>query len=235
MHSHRGLEAVYHPTGHGVTRVASGREMPFQEGCVILYAPEEMHDQTMVTAGDDLCLQLELPPGAPPIVHGGLCLPLLADADVAAEFVALSRGHARVGPVEQGILNMRATAAVLHAIQAATTREDVGRCSPAEAYVKLAENYIRRNFETIASLEEVAGHIGLSSNHLRHLFKEVHGKSMIAYLTDVRMERARSLLVNSRVPLKQVARQCGFNDEYYFSTVFRREHHMAPGRYRSRN
>lgn len=201
----------------------------------MLYAPGEMHDQTMNCAGDDLCLQLLLPADAVPVAKGGLCLPRLADADVAAEFVALSRGHTRVGPIEQGILNMRATAAVLHVIQAALARDAVTRCSPAEAYVRRAENYIKRNFQTLASVEEVATHIGLSSNHLRHLFKELRGRPMVQWVTEVRMERAKSLLVNSRMPLKQVARHCGFNDEYYFSAVFRRHNHMAPGQYRNRH
>jgi len=100
-------------------------------------------------------------------------------------------------------------------------------------YVQKAENYIRDHFTRIKNLPEVADAIGISYDHLRHVFKTARKKSLVQYLNDVRMERAKTLLIHSRLPLKQVAAMSGFADEYYFSAVFNRLVQMPPGRYRA--
>jgi transcriptional regulator GlxA family with amidase domain len=58
---------------------------------------------------------------------------------------------------------------------------------------------------------------------------------MIRWLNEVRLKRARSLLIHSRLPIKQVAALSGFRDEYYFSAVFRRFHRLAPSAYREKS
>ena len=103
-----------------------------------------------------------------------------------------------------------------------------------EEHVAAAELFIRENFASIRSLRNVAATAGIGYDHLRHLFKKTRGRSLVQYLNEVRMERATTLLVHSRLPLKQIATMCGFRDEYYFSAVFRRHVRMPPGRYRAR-
>jgi transcriptional regulator GlxA family with amidase domain len=151
-----------------------------------------------------------------------------------AEFQALARGHVGVSDLQQALLDARATSILLHLLHLTLTAAQAEQSPPGEEPVRQAEQFLRSEFQSLRSLREVAGHVGLSSNHLRHLFKKNRGISMVAYLNQVRMERARSLLTQSRLPLKQVARLCGFADEYYFSAVFRRHNHIAPGQYRQR-
>jgi transcriptional regulator GlxA family with amidase domain len=50
----------------------------------------------------------------------------------------------------------------------------------------------------------------------------------------VRLSRAKVMLAHSKLPLKAVASACGFADEYYFSSVFRRIEGLPPGGYRER-
>ena len=147
---------------------------------------------------------------------------------------ALSQDRVRVSRSEQTILNLRATSALCALIHLASTRQPTSEGRGPERHVEDAERYIRTGFAAIRSLREVATGCGVGYDHLRHLFKAVRGRSLVQYLNEVRMERAKTLLAHSRLPLKQVATMCGFRDEYYFSAVFRRHVRMPPGRYRAR-
>lgn len=233
MHWHKGLEAVFHPTGRGVTRLGKNKEIVFEEGSVVLYAPGQLHDQTVTTPGEDHCVQIALagPPQSSP--RGALYLPLLQDPRAMAEFQSLSRGYAKASRTEQSFLNARATQVILQVIHYALNWNDDKKAPAATAYVREAERYMHKEFQSIESLDQVARHVGLSSNHLRHLFKTVRGQSMIGYLNEIRIERAKTLLTHSRLPLKEIARLCGYKDEYYFSAVFRKQASVAPGHYRT--
>jgi len=235
MHSHQSIEIVYHPTGTGITRVAKNRSITFEEGSVVVYAPNESHDQAMATDGDDLCLRLSAPAAGRGGPKTGFYLPVVEDASITEDIRILSRGRVRVSPAEQSIFNLRATSTLYALVHLASLRSDDGHGDDnPERYARNAERHIRDHFATIKTLREVADDLTISYDHLRHLYKARRGRSLVHYLNEVRLERAKTLLVHSRLPLKQVAAQCGYADEYYFSAVFRRFARMPPGRYRAK-
>ena len=59
--------------------------------------------------------------------------------------------------------------------------------------------------------------------------------SLKAWLGRVRLERARELLTHSPLPIKAIARACGFQNERYFTTCFRRAFGQPPGAFRRSN
>lgn len=233
FHSHESIEIVYHPTGKGVTRLEKQRVLPFEEGDAIVYAPEEKHDQVMETSGEDLCLQIALPRGSRGAPRTGFRVNGIQDATVIEDIRLLSRGRVRPSAAEQAIINLRVTSTLFALIHLASLHHARTEARAPERYVREAEKYLRDHFATIQSLREVAEAVGIGYDHLRHLFKTHRGRSLVSYLTEVRLERAKTVLIHSRVPLKQVATLCGFRDEYYFSAVFRRFTRMPPGRYRA--
>jgi len=94
--------------------------------------------------------------------------------------------------------------------------------------------FMSEHFAGISSLRDVAEHVGVSHDHLRHLFIKARGRSLIRHLNEIKVARAKILLTNSPLPLKQIAATCGFKDEYYFSAVFRRLTNLSPGLYRNK-
>jgi len=92
---------------------------------------------------------------------------------------------------------------------------------------------MREHFTKIASLGSIAQAIGISSDHLRHLFKTVRRKSLVRYLNELRIERAKTLLLHSNLTLKQIATLCGFKGEYYCSSVFHKLARAWPRHYRN--
>lgn len=93
----------------------------------------------------------------------------------------------------------------------------------------VAENYCDPNITLIG----VARHVGMSSAHFSTVFSQTMGKPFIAYLTGLRIERAKELLVSSDMKLSNIAMEIGYNEPNYFSHVFRKSEGMTPKEYRS--
>jgi len=232
MHAHTSLELVYHRKGSGVTRMGAGStdEVTFVEGSCVIYAPDLPHDQIMNTPGEDLCVHLEVPSGLGKQLKGCLVVPD-AVRRVGGDWDRLTSGRKALDALEQRILNLQATTALLTMLHQSISPEGGRHTASKEAVVR-AEEYIRENFATIASMQEVAVYAGLSHDRLRHLFRQQRGMSLVSFVTRVKLERAKSLLIHSKLPLKQIATLCGFRDEYYFSNVFKRHVGVPPGGFR---
>ncbi|MFA6960416.1 MAG: AraC family transcriptional regulator [Opitutaceae bacterium] len=230
LHAHRELEIVYHPTGRGVTAIEDGAPLDFEEGDVILYAPRVRHDQRVIEAGVDCCVQMELPKKLK--LHGCLHVGRIEDAVLRGEIEYLSRRMAGETSTEAALLNLRATAVLLQLMELALVRREA--VTKAERQVQAAERHVQENYARIASVGEIAVAVGLGGDYLRHLFRNLRGKSLVGYLGEVRLARAKVLLAHSNLPLKEVAPLCGYRDEYYFSAVFRRAEGVPPGVYREK-
>jgi transcriptional regulator GlxA family with amidase domain len=72
----------------------------------------------------------------------------------------------------------------------------------------------------------------MSLTHFRRLFRDLAGTSPQQYLIQRRMRRATELLTGTSDPVNQVARDVGFNNEFYFSRLFKRTYALAPIEYR---
>jgi LacI family transcriptional regulator len=101
-----------------------------------------------------------------------------------------------------------------------------------DAEVAAALRYIRDNACSGVRVADVVQQIGLSHSVLERRFRSLLGHSPKAELLRVQIHRARELLAESDMQLKEVARQCGFASEKYFSDAFLRETGDRPGGYR---
>lgn len=82
------------------------------------------------------------------------------------------------------------------------------------------------------TIRAIADLCGISSSHMRRVFKETTGLSLGAYVEQVRIARAKALLGENRLPLKQIAFQLGFANPSAFSAAFRRATGSTPRNYR---
>ena len=95
-------------------------------------------------------------------------------------------------------------------------------------------SYLHENIAkplSVAALAEME-HFGVS--RYRTLFREATGMSPIAYITELRMQRAAELLTHTELPVIQVAQSVGYEDPLYFSRVFRQRWGVSPAIYGSR-
>lgn len=94
--------------------------------------------------------------------------------------------------------------------------------------------YMERHLHELLTRETLAAMAGLSPEHYSRLFRKFKGKSPVDYLTELRMERAKGLMLQSGLPIVAIARQVGYVDPYYFSRRFRQVVGLSPSAYRSK-
>jgi AraC family transcriptional regulator len=82
------------------------------------------------------------------------------------------------------------------------------------------------------ALQRVAEECQLSVSHFARAFKETFRRPPHAWLSERRVEKARDLMVNSRLPLADIASRCGFADQSGLNRSFKRIHGLAPGIWR---
>jgi AraC-like DNA-binding protein len=97
---------------------------------------------------------------------------------------------------------------------------------------RIAVRYVHDNLSRPLTVPEVAAYLHLSPRHLTRLFVRFTGVPPAAYIEQARMERARSLLLRTDDPIKQVAALAGYGDVHHFTRVFSRRFGCPPGRYR---
>ncbi len=84
------------------------------------------------------------------------------------------------------------------------------------------------------SLASLAKGSSLSPSRFSHLFKEKAGRTPMASLEELRIGRAKELLFISAKSLPEIAEECGFRNQFYFSRVFKKLSGMPPGEFRER-
>jgi AraC-like DNA-binding protein/ligand-binding sensor protein len=100
--------------------------------------------------------------------------------------------------------------------------------------LRRAERYIWDNYTRKVSLEEIAKTSGLSAPYFSTTFKEEMGENLSRYLNRLRIERAASLLTETGKSLNEIAGLCGFEDQSWFSKLFKSFTGMSPGKYREK-
>ena len=92
--------------------------------------------------------------------------------------------------------------------------------------------FIKNNYHRHISLEEIAAISYMSKTYLSTLFKKETGYSISEYINSVRVGRAQSLLLDSELSIVEIARMCGFEDQSYFTKVFRKITGITPKKFR---
>jgi AraC-like DNA-binding protein/quercetin dioxygenase-like cupin family protein len=91
-----------------------------------------------------------------------------------------------------------------------------------------ARQYLQAHYAEPVTLAAIARALRVSPYHLSHVFSHESRFSLFEYLTHLRMEKARSLLSQGRMNVSEVAFAVGFDDNNYFSKVYRRHFGESP-------
>lgn len=93
--------------------------------------------------------------------------------------------------------------------------------------------WARENIRSEVNVDYLARRAGLTRSHFSRAFKEETGLTPIRFLQEMRLARARALLLNSGRTVKEIAAQCGFFDTAHFSRQFAVLNGLSPSAYRS--
>jgi transcriptional regulator GlxA family with amidase domain len=98
--------------------------------------------------------------------------------------------------------------------------------------LRKAERFIWENYTRKISLEEIAGVSGLSAPYFSTIFREEMGENLSNYLNRLRVEKAAIMLITTNMSINKIAVSCGFNDQSWFSKIFKTTLGLTPGKYR---
>ncbi|MDO4260934.1 MAG: response regulator [Eubacteriales bacterium] len=100
--------------------------------------------------------------------------------------------------------------------------------------VTKAQAYIQENFQKDLSLDEVSRQLDLSPYYFSKLFKEETGSNFVEYVTNLRICRAKELLAQDGLSMKEICSRVGYSDPNYFSRIFKKNLGMTPTEYREK-
>ncbi len=100
-------------------------------------------------------------------------------------------------------------------------RHDIG------SYIESIKDYVNKNYATNITLKELAENLYISQSYLSSVFKEYTGINFNCYLRDVRIEKAKELLLGGK-KVYDVANEVGYIDQKYFSSIFKKSTGFLP-------
>jgi len=154
-----------------------------------------------------------------------------------------------ISPAKNSSLSMEINSQNLKLVQEAKTIEELTdiihtitdrvsntissfRGIPHAAALRKAENFILENYTRKISLKEIADIAGLSPPYFSTIFKEEMGENLSKYLNRLRVEKASHLLLETNMSLSEIAACCCFEDQSWFSKIFKAYTGISPGKYR---
>jgi len=108
----------------------------------------------------------------------------------------------------------------------------LARSSPFAKKMKLLAKEINRAPELEWNFFREARRLKISYSYFRHLFEEFYQEPPHHFLLQCRLQKAEALLIAKDLPIGEIAAQCGFQDGFYFSRIFRKYYGISPLNYR---
>jgi len=101
-------------------------------------------------------------------------------------------------------------------------------------FIVKAKQFIAEHYSEPLSLEQVAQAVNTSSFYFCKMFKRITGLNFTEYVSRVRIERAKNLLLNPNLRISEIAFEVGFQSLTHFNRVFRKMVGLSPTDYRGK-
>lgn len=139
--------------------------------------------------------------------------------------------------VQQEVLENLSTVAdlrdyVIRQVQRVITESRSERENRERKPVLEAIAYMKEHFTEKITLEDVAATIGFNANYFSELFKKETGENFSNYLLGIRMEKAKQMLRDTKIPVYEIGESVGYKDAKYFSQQFMKVVGVKPAEYR---
>jgi len=134
-------------------------------------------------------------------------------------------------PSEAALVNAAVTAIIALAFEARLSDTDEIRPELPMPVQKALEK-MRLYFHTAIRVSDLAALSGMSESHFSRLFKSCIGTSPIDWLRRERINQAKHRLIESEDPIKEIARQVGYSDQFFFSKDFKKMTLLTPTQFR---
>lgn len=101
--------------------------------------------------------------------------------------------------------------------------------------IEIAKDQIRKTYMSDEIfLNTIAAEVGMSPSYFSSIFSKEMGKTFVEYLTEIRMDRAKELLMCSSMKTSEIGYEVGYKDPHYFSYIFKKTQNCTPKEFRAR-
>lgn len=228
-HSHETWELVYCTEGDGSFRFENGTELHYAKGQAVAIPPGLVHANNSSSGFTNIHLRMSDPtfPQRTPFLV----------ADDAEGHMGSAFSQARFFYLEdtpQGERILTALGELISCYMVAFRNNPTYVGPVEEIRTAIIQNFENPSFD----LNELVRNQPFNTNYLRKQFQDAVGMTPLRYMTNLRMRKAKYLLLSpnpeERV-VSRVAESCGYRDALYFSRVFRKHFGCSPSDYITRN
>lgn len=223
VHSHSCWEIIHNYYGETVSNI-NGKEYKITEGDVMIIPPGVNHDGNSDKEYIDIFVQAKkLDFNSPFVIH---------DSD--GSILTLMNMINKVMLEKEKNYSAIADSLLETMCQYIKKMSGVNYKYP---FVNDLKNLIYENLSNPDfDISEQIAKSGFNDDYFRRCFKSELKKTPLQYMTDMRIERAKVMLLeNSFISIENVSSNCGFNDALYFSTCFKKHAGISPMQYRKMN
>ena len=254
LHTHSFYEICFVFEGRGVFRVA-GEDKPIEAGDIFVAKPHESHEivsNRKQPLGIYFWAHTLVPTSYPERGPADQAIDLLLDQFISAQRWVCSVGEPMLSVLRLLSLEIAQRSPGYTQMLTGLTSKlllDVARAvaagsvsceepeqkplSQAESVTQTVIRYLHDNLSRPIQIRDVAAQVHLSERHLSRLFQHVTGSSLLDYLTTLRVEAASQMLLDRTRAIKNIAREVGYPDVHYFTTLFRRRTGQTPAVFRA--
>ena len=156
----------------------------------------------------------------------------LADEQLANEFDSLflniEETHKEIRPMSEQLAMNLLERLLIRCYEVSSLADH----APMDHRILEACQILSASLSAEISIEELAEQVFLSPSRLAHLFREQVGVSIVRWREDQRIIRAKLLLQTTPLPVAVIGQQTGYDDQLYFSRVFKKRVGVSPSEYR---
>ena len=149
--------------------------------------------------------------------------------DLSLEIIRLQHGINLANAAAHYIFHERLRSS--DEIQQSPSYEPVGYSVPKE--LRNAIILMERNLEEPLNIPEIANYINISQRQLERLFKAHTAETPLQYYTNISLDRARSLVTQTEMPIAEIASACGFNSAEHFTRSYKKRFNIVPSKDRT--
>jgi AraC-like DNA-binding protein len=233
-------QLIYITNGQGIFESESCLASPVKAGTVIILFPNEKHRYKPDTSTGWVEYWVGL---KGPIIDNLLdtgyinlntpCIYIGFNESIFEIYTSIIENTKAEKPGYQPLIS----GGVLHllGICHAIVRQNASGTKEEENIINRSRLLFRSNISNAFSAEQAAEELNVGYSWFRKLFKNYTGLSPGQYYLQLKIDKARDLLSNSNMPIKEISIELNFQSNFYFSKIFKEKTGLKPTEYRQRN
>lgn len=228
-HSHNCYECVFYMNGRGVI-TAGGDAVEYDGPTLTLVSPSVKHDEKTQDASNLYIILFEAEEVTIPKQFSYLSLSEEEAREFLDFFQKMQKEEKEKQSYYKDIINSYFSMVLCRFLR--ETAASAGSSVPDAELVKRIKSYMKENYNQDIDFTQIAASFGYSHDHLRHIFKQQTNTTIHQYLLNCRLYAAKQLLLNTQMPIRDIALQCGFRSSVHFSNFFKSKMNISPRQFR---